>query len=67
MIVNFHYVDSMLEVIMKYKRLLYVIEVIRNYGQYVKNLLYMESLTSVKYHCMANVICLPKDLYLKKC
>jgi hypothetical protein len=45
---NFHYVDSMLELIMKYKRLLYVIEVLEDDGQYVKNLLYMESLTNVK-------------------
>jgi hypothetical protein len=33
-----------------------MIEVVKEDGQYVKNLLYMESLTSVKYHCMANVI-----------
>jgi hypothetical protein len=47
MLTNFHYVDFMLKVIMKYKRLLYVIEVVKDDGQYVKNLLSMESLTSV--------------------
>jgi hypothetical protein len=47
MITNFHYVDFMPKVIMKYKRLLYVIEVVKDDGQYVKNLLSMESLTSV--------------------